>query len=255
MYQKDNLQAAAMSGSLVFASLLGEREEQLDRLRTTVAALRWAAAENPAFDTPILLEAIGELVPAQANFDDAEQLCCKAMTEVLLRDRATAPATEVRAASAMTPSMSIPMVLSLMYALDGSGSKEQLESTLQKLLDCHGSFSDPSTDLFADASTASSAGLSADTGAEVSADPGVAAEAPGYRHVLAEYQAFLRKQGWEARAERLADEGVRGWLVAVKAAAKTGRVGSADATGKNRKTQATRPARATRRRKPVPGAA
>ena len=42
MYQKDNLQAAAMSGSLVFASLLGEREEQLDRLRTTVAALRWA---------------------------------------------------------------------------------------------------------------------------------------------------------------------------------------------------------------------
>ena len=159
MYQKDNLQAAAMSGSLVFASLLGEREEQLDRLRTTVAALRWAAAENPAFDTPILLEAIGELVPAQANFDDAEQLCCKAMTEVLLRDRATA--TEVRAASAMTPSMSIPMVLSLMYALDGSGSKEQLESTLQKLLDCHGSFSDPSTDPLADASTASSAGLSA----------------------------------------------------------------------------------------------
>ena len=250
MYQKDNLQAAAMSGSLVFASLLGEREEQLDRLRTTVAALRWAAAENPVFDTPILLEAIGELVPAQANFDDAEQLCCKAMTEVLLRDRATA--TEVRAASAMTPSMSIPMVLSLMYALDGSGSKEQLESTLQKLLDCHGSFSDPSTDPLADASTASSAGLSAGTGAEVSADPGVAAEAPGYRHVLAEYQAFLRKQGWEARAERLADEGVRGWLVAVKAAAKTG---SAAATGKNRKTQATRPARATRRRKPVPGAA
>ena len=46
--QQDPLHAAAMRGASVFASLLGEREEQLDRLRTTVAALRWAAAENPA---------------------------------------------------------------------------------------------------------------------------------------------------------------------------------------------------------------
>ena len=56
--QQDPLHAAAMRGASVFASLLGEREEQLDRLRTTVAALRWAAAENPVFDTPILLEAV-----------------------------------------------------------------------------------------------------------------------------------------------------------------------------------------------------
>lgn len=220
--QQDPLHAAAMRGASVFASLLGEREEQLDRLRTTVAALRWAAAENPVFDTPILLEVIGELVPAPANDEDAEQRCCQALIEALRHDRSVAVCEPMPVSVPST--MSIPMVLSLMYAMEESGGKEQRVATLHKLLVQIDAVADPLAEPLADLS---------------------AGEATGYRQVLAEYVDFLRKQGWEAQAERVGD-GIRSWLVPVEPIRKA------------RKTRETRErslgARPVRRRKPAAGA-
>ena len=132
MQRQHSVQATAVTSPIVLDGFAGEREKQLDLLRTTVLAFRRARNAGLALDPGALLQVMEVLLPRPMDVGNAQHACSETIDDRLHQHGSPTPPG---GAPAM---MGLPMIMSLMYAMGGPAGKDQLVATLNKLHACAG---------------------------------------------------------------------------------------------------------------------